>query len=114
MPKTTKKGAARQDELPSTLKRSPKKAQRTFAKVHDAAAEQYGAAEGGANTSKQYRTAEGVDANASKKHLMDVAKRLDIHGRSSMKKGELVDVIMKANRRESASSREADRLGGSR
>src|SRR5947207_472614 len=28
------------------------------------------------------RTAEGVDANASKAHLMEVAKRLDIRGRS--------------------------------
>ncbi len=42
MPKTTKKGNARQDELPSTLQRSDEKAQRTFAKAHDAAAEQYG------------------------------------------------------------------------
>jgi cation transport regulator ChaB len=42
MPKTTKKGTARQDELPSTLQRSDEKAQRTFAKAHDAAAEQYG------------------------------------------------------------------------
>jgi hypothetical protein len=45
------------------------------------------------------------DTNASKKHLQDVARRLDIHGRSTMNKGELVDAIKKANRRESASSR---------
>src|SRR5689334_25353013 len=45
MPKTTKSGAARKSELPSTLKKSPAKAQRTFAKVHDAAAEQYGEGE---------------------------------------------------------------------
>ncbi len=42
MPKTTKKGTAQQDELPSTLQRSDDKAQRTFAKAHDAAADQYG------------------------------------------------------------------------
>jgi hypothetical protein len=30
------------DDLPGTLKRSPKKAQETWAKTHDAAAEQYG------------------------------------------------------------------------
>jgi cation transport regulator ChaB len=42
MPKTTSSGTPKQDELPSTLKRSPKKAQRTFAKAHDSAAEQYG------------------------------------------------------------------------
>src|SRR3712207_8708337 len=32
MPKTTKQGKAKKDELPGTLKRSPEKAQRTFAK----------------------------------------------------------------------------------
>ena len=42
MPKTTKGGAAKPSELPSTLRRSPKKAQRTFAKAHDSAAGEYG------------------------------------------------------------------------
>jgi cation transport regulator ChaB len=50
-------------------------------------------------------TQEGVDANASKAHLLDIAERLDIPGRSSMNKGDLVDAIKKANRRESAKSR---------
>jgi cation transport regulator ChaB len=45
MPKTTRDGKPKQSELPETLKRSPAKAQRTFAKVHDAAAEQYGEGE---------------------------------------------------------------------
>jgi cation transport regulator ChaB len=45
MPKTTKSGKAKKDELPGTLKRSPAKAQRTFAKAHDNAAEQYGEGE---------------------------------------------------------------------
>lgn len=45
MPKTTKSGTSKQSELPDTLKRSPKKAQRQFAKTHDAAAEQYGEGE---------------------------------------------------------------------
>jgi cation transport regulator ChaB len=44
------------------------------------------------------RTAEGVDANPSKSHLMDVARRLDIAGRSRMSKAELVQAIAKANR----------------
>src|SRR3712207_1272670 len=44
------------------------------------------------------RTAEGVDANASKSHLLDVARRLDIRGRSRMSKDELVEAIQKANR----------------
>jgi hypothetical protein len=46
-----------------------------------------------------------VDANASKSHLMDVAKRLDISGRSKMNKDELVDAIKKANARETRKSR---------
>jgi hypothetical protein len=35
----------KKSELPSTLKRSPKKAQRTFSKTHDSAVEQYGEGE---------------------------------------------------------------------
>lgn len=139
MPKTTKAGSARQSELPSTLKKSDAKAQRTFAKAHDSAADEYGEGErahrvaysavkhsyekvgdhweqkdkkgpsddrarsGGPNP--KGATAEGVDANSSKKHLMDLARRLDISGRSTMKKDELVSAIMKANRRESARKR---------
>lgn len=137
MPKTTKSGKPKKGELPSTIKRSGKKAQKTFAKAHDSAADQYGEgerahrvaysalkhthekigdhwerkdkkgpsdaqAEGGVRTSR--KTAGGVDANASKDHLMDVAKRLDVPGRSRMKKSELVDAIQKANDRESARS----------
>ncbi|BBY07902.1 ChaB family protein [Mycobacterium noviomagense] len=133
MPKTTKGGKPKKSELPSTLKRSNAKAQRTFAKAHDAAAEQYGseqrahrvgyaalkhsfekvgdhwepkkkrgpsdkAAEGGGPNNKA-PSAEGVNANASKKHLLDVARRLDVRGRSTMSKPELVDAIKKANRR---------------
>ena len=139
MPKTTKSGQAKKDELPSTLKRSDAKAQRTFAKAHDAAADEYGEGErahrvaysalkhsyekvgdhwepkeekgpsdhraesGGPNAKGE--SAEGVNANASKKHLVDVARRLDIPGRSTMTKDELVSAIKKANRRESARKR---------
>ncbi len=42
MPKTTKTGEPRTSELPGTIKRSPRKAQETFAKAHDSALEQYG------------------------------------------------------------------------
>jgi cation transport regulator ChaB len=42
MPKTSKSGEPIKEELPGTLRRSPKKAQDTFAKAHDSAAEQYG------------------------------------------------------------------------
>lgn len=133
MPKTTKGGAAKKDELPSTLRRSSAKAQRTFAKAHDAAAEQYGSEErahrvayaavkhsyekvgdhweakdekgpsdaraerGGLNN--PLPSEEGVDANASKKHLMEIARRLDVRGRSTMTKSELVEAIKKYNRR---------------
>jgi cation transport regulator ChaB len=133
MPKTTKGGVPKKGELPSTLQRSNAKAQRTFAKTHDAAADEYGSEErahrvaysavkhsfekvgdhwepkekkgpsdqraesGGPQASGP--TAEGVDANASKKHLLDVARRLDIPGRSTMNKTELVDAIIKHNRR---------------
>ena len=133
MPKTTKGGKAKKSELPSTLQRSNAKAQRTFAKAHDSAADQYGSeerahrvaysavkhsfekigdhwepkkqkgpsdklAEGGGprNTGP---SAEGVDANASKRHLLDLARRLDVRGRSTMTKSELVDAIKKHNRR---------------
>jgi cation transport regulator ChaB len=135
MPKTTKSGKPKKDELPSTLQRSGSKAQRTFAKAHDAAAEQYGdeerayrvgfsalkhthekvgdhwepkeqygpsdaQAEGGIDTDRE--TAGGVDANAPKTHLLDLARRLDIKGRSTMNKSELVDALQRANTRESA------------
>jgi hypothetical protein len=129
------------DELPSTLQRSPKKAQETWGKTHDSAVEEYGegerahrtafaslkhgfekvgdhwepkdekgpsdkqAAKGGASARKGGKTAEGVDANASKQHLMDVAKRLDVSGRSKMNKDELVDAIKKANAKETRKSR---------
>ncbi|MFI6450457.1 ChaB family protein [Streptosporangium amethystogenes] len=125
-------------ELPDTLKRSPKKAQETWIKTHDSAVEQYGEgerahrtanaalkhsfekvgdhwepkakkgpsdAQAARNTPKPGKTAEGVDANASKQHLYDVAKRMDIAGRSSMSKTELVEAIKKANRRASAKAR---------
>jgi hypothetical protein len=135
MPKTTKSGRPIPKELPSTIARSGKKAQRTFSKAHDSAVETYGEGEranrtafsalkhthekvgdhwerkakkgpsdaqatGSRRTSR--RTAEGVDANASKSHLYDVAQSLDIKGRSKMSKKELVKAIMKANRRASA------------
>jgi len=45
VPKMAKGNEVRRSELPSTLKRSGAKAQRTFAKTHDAAVEQYGEGE---------------------------------------------------------------------
>jgi cation transport regulator ChaB len=139
MPKTTSSGQPKKGELPSTLRKSPPKAQRTFAKAHDSAVKQYGDGERahrvaydalkhsfervgdhwepksqkGPSDSRarsggphpKGRSAEGVDANASKKHLVEVARRLDVSGRSTMSKDELVSAIKKANRRVSARSR---------
>ncbi len=60
-------------------------------------------AEGGRETSRP--TAGGVDANASKKHLYELATRLGVQGRSTMTKDELVTALQKANDRESARAR---------
>jgi hypothetical protein len=49
MPKTTKSGQAKKSELPSTLQRSGKKAQQTFAKAHDSALKSYEGDERAAN-----------------------------------------------------------------
>jgi cation transport regulator ChaB len=45
VPKADKNGKPIREELPGTIRRSPAKAQRTFAKAHDSAAEQYGEGE---------------------------------------------------------------------
>jgi ChaB protein/Rho termination factor-like protein len=47
----------------------------------------------------------GVDANASKQHLLEVAKRVGVPGRSRMSKDELVEAIQKANNRATAKAR---------
>ncbi len=139
MPMTKKSGKPKKDELPGTLQKSGKKAQRTFAKAHDAAAKEYGdggrahrvaysalkhkfekvgdhwekkdkkgpsdeLARGGGPNAKG-RTAEGVNADATKKHLADVARKLDIPRRSTMNKSELLTAITKANRRATARGR---------
>ncbi|WP_456846050.1 ChaB family protein [Cellulomonas sp. P5_C6] len=135
MPKTTRSGAAKQSELPSTLQRSDEWAQRTYAHAYDAAIEQYDGDEERAHrvafaalkhthekVGDSWRpkqepgpsdrhseegygstapTAGGVDANAGKAHLYEVAKELEIDGRSRMSKDELVAAIEKENDRRS-------------
>jgi cation transport regulator ChaB len=130
------------EEMPSTIRRSPKKAQDTWVKTHDAAVEEYGEGErahrtafsalkhsfekvgdhwepkakkgpsdaqaakkGAAARRGTTKTAGGVDANASKKHLYELAQRLDVPRRSTMSKAELVEAIGKANDRESERAR---------
>jgi cation transport regulator ChaB len=47
----------------------------------------------------------GVDAHATKRHLLELARRLDVTGRSTMTKDELVDALRKANERETRKAR---------
>ncbi|MFI9583596.1 ChaB family protein [Streptomyces sp. NPDC052236] len=51
------------------------------------------------------RSGEGVDEQASKQHLYDLAKRLGIEGRSHMTKSDLLDAIRKANRSKTREAR---------
>ena len=62
-----------------------------------------GAEQGGPGA---HPTKGGVDANASKEHLLEVARKLDVHGRSTTTKDELVDAIGKANDRATRKARE--------
>lgn len=55
--------------------------------------------------SQDRETHGGVDANASKKHLQDVARKLDVEGRSKMDKEELAEAIDKANQKANAKAR---------
>ncbi len=134
------------ERLPSTLKRSPKKAQDTYIHTLESAEETHGDGEaahriafgslkhsfekvgdhweakdkkgpsdrqdaksGRAARQSRTKTAGGVNAFASKAHLLDVAKRLEVQGRSRMTKAELVEAIDKANRGASALSLRKDR-----
>ncbi len=136
------------DEMPSTLQRSPDKAQRTWSKAHDSAVETYGEGERSHRTAfaalkhthqkvgdhwepkddagpsderakggvdpetgspPSGDTAGGVNANASKQELLDQARRLDVRGRSSMNKDELVDALRKASDRKTRQARDRDR-----
>jgi hypothetical protein len=54
-------------------------------------------------------TAGGVDTNASREHLLEVAKKLEVRGRSRMTKPELVNAIRKANDRRTAQARAGSR-----
>ncbi len=50
-------------------------------------------------------SAGGVDANATKAHLQQLAKRQGIPGRSRMTKGELVAALQRDSRRKDAAAR---------
>lgn len=123
------------DDIPSTIKRSDEHAQEIWSKTHDSAVDTYGEGERAHRTAfaslkhsyekvgdhwepkddkgpsdagaerRGGRTRGGVDANASKSHLYEIAQRLDIKGRSKMDKDELVDAIEKANARQTRRAR---------
>jgi hypothetical protein len=120
MPMLKKNGKPKKKALPSTVARSGKKARRTLAKAHDAAAEQYGDGERAMRTAwaaleqthekvgdrwRKKPPGGGIDPTASRKHLYQVARELDIPGRSSMSKAELVDAITAENDRRTAQAR---------
>ncbi|PSK98453.1 ChaB protein [Murinocardiopsis flavida] len=129
-------------ELPATLERSAKKAQRTWIKAHDSAVQEYGEGErahrvafaalkhtyekvgdhweakASAGPSDRQAanpkaakgrgadkaTAGGVDAAASKEHLYRQARRLGVHGRSTMTKAQLVTALRKESGRRTRGS----------
>ena len=66
------------------------------------------AAEAGAARDQAKPTYGGVDANATKEHLVEVAKKVGVSGRSRMSKDELVEAIQKANDRATAKARQDD------
>ena len=119
----------KKEDLPSTLKRSPEKVQRTYAETLDSAHEQYNdeerahrtafaavkhiaekkgdrwelkdekgpsdeqAAKGGRAARRGGRTAGGINANKSKRELLEDAREAGIEGRSKMSRGELVKAL---------------------
>jgi hypothetical protein len=68
-----------------------------------------GPSDEGAEGGRGGETAGGVDANASLKHLREVARRLGIPGRSKLDRDGLVEAIGRANRRETDRPRRAER-----
>ena len=112
------------DELPSTLRRSGGKAQRTWAEAHDSAVKTYGEGErahrtawaalkhthervddrwvpkdrpGPSEPPGQDETFGGVDyVGSTRQELYERARRLDVHGRSRMSKADLARAIARA------------------
>jgi cation transport regulator ChaB len=121
----------KKEDLPSTLKRSPAKVQRTFAKTLDSAEETYDSDERAVRTAwsavKQVAekkgdrwelkdepspsdegfedAAGGVDKKKTKAALLEDAREAGIPGRSKMDKDELVEALDKHNQRETARAR---------
>lgn len=132
-----------EQKIPSTLRRSPRKAQETYAKTLDSAVGTYGDGRRAHQTAfaavkhsfekvgdrwqpkpakgpsdaqarrgrldEPTKTAGGVNATASKQHLLEVAKDLNVRGRSSMTKPQLVEAIEKANANQTRRARSGRR-----
>lgn len=120
-------------ELPATLRRSPRHAQEIFVETLRSAIAEYGdgeqarrtayaavkhsfekvgdhwerKAENGPSDDEVGVTHGGVDARATKDHLLRLATRLDVRGRSRMTKEQLVEALERANDRISREAREA-------
>jgi len=120
-------------ELPDTLRRSPRHAQEIFTETLRSAIEEYGdgerarrtayaavknsfekvgdhwerKAENGPSDDESGMTHGGVDAHATKDHLLRLATRLDVRGRSRMTKEQLVAALERANERLTHDAREA-------
>jgi len=121
----------KKEDLPSTLKRSPAKVQRTFAKTLESAEETYDSEERAVRTAwssvKQVAekkgdrwelkdepgpsdegfsdTAGGVDKTKTKAELLADAREAGIPGRSKMDKEELIEALQRHNERETARAR---------
>ncbi len=57
---------------------------------------------------QQRETYGGVDGNASKRHLLELARKLDVKGRSTMDEAELARAIDRANQKANQKAREQD------
>lgn len=74
-------------------------------KGHKGPSDPQAAQSGRASRTHPRTTYGGVDGNATKAHLLDLAKRLEIRARSRMSKAQLIEAIDKANARATAAAR---------
>ena len=122
----------KKEDLPGTLRRSPEKVQRTYAKTLDSAEETYDGDESraartawasvkqvaekkgdrwelkdepGASDAGFGDTAGGVDKTKTKDELLRDARAAGISGRSKMDKDELIEALQTHNERETARAR---------
>lgn len=116
---------SKQEDIPSTLERSPDKVQRTYEKTLDSAHEEYddeerahrtawasvknvaekkgdhwepkGRGSGSGGSAGDGSRSGGTSGGPSKQELYDRARQLDIEGRSNMSKSELQRAVDRAS-----------------